>query len=100
TSVGANYRGACRGRSKAEFISKLGTAIEEADESVYWLDMLIDAGMIKADKAGKLIDEANQLVAIFTASHKTASRNNTSRSPAVFNQKSAMKWSASFSAAM
>jgi len=91
TSLGANYRGACRGRSKAEFISKLGTAIEEADESIYWLEMLIDAGMIKADKAGKLIDEANQLVAIFTASHKTASRNNTRRSPAVFNQKSAIR---------
>ena len=90
TSVGANYRGACRGRSKAEFISKLGTAIEEADESIYWLEMLIDAGMIKAEMASKLIDEANQLVAIFTASYKTASWNNARKTTAASNQKSAI----------
>lgn len=79
TSVGANYRAACRGRSKAEFISKVGVAIEEADESVYWLEMLIDAGIIQPDKAAKLIDEANQLVAIFTATYKTASKNSNNR---------------------
>jgi len=87
TSVGANYRAACRGRSKAEFIAKLGTTIEEADESVYWLEMLIDAQVINAEKAAALIDEANQLVAIFTSSYKTASRNNTKKSIAVSNQK-------------
>ena|SRR3972149_9116589 len=75
TSVGANYRAACRGRSKAEFIAKLGIAIEEADESIYWLEMLIEAGLIKQELASNLIEEANQLVAIFTASQKTASRN-------------------------
>ena len=79
TSVGAHYRAACRGRSKAEFIAKVGVAIEEADESIYWLEMLIDAGIIKPEKATKLIDEANQLVAIFTATHKTASKNSNNR---------------------
>src|SRR3989304_8805309 len=62
TSVGANYRAACRGRSKADFISKLGIAIEEADESLYWLEMLIEANLVAKDKVVNLIDEANQLV--------------------------------------
>ena len=79
TSVGANYRAACRGRSKAEFVAKLGIAIEEADESVYWLELLIEGGVIPAEKTKKLIDEANQLVAIFTASHKTATSNLSKR---------------------
>jgi len=72
TSVGANYRAACRGRSKAEFIAKMGIVIEEADESIYWMEMLIEAGIMSQDDLNELISEANQLVAIFTASVKTA----------------------------
>jgi four helix bundle protein len=72
TSVGANYRAACRGRSKAEFISKLGTVEEEADESAYWLEMIIEAGLIKPKRVEPLLQEANELVAIMTASRKSA----------------------------
>jgi four helix bundle protein len=81
TSVGANYRAACRGRSKAEFIAKLGIAIEEADESIYWLEMLVDAKLVPEEKVKEQINEANQLLAILTASSKTA-QNNSSRKPA------------------
>ncbi|MGH7908737.1 MAG: four helix bundle protein, partial [Thermodesulfobacteriota bacterium] len=49
TSVGANYRAACRGRSKAEFISKIGTVVEESDESAFWLEMIMDGGLLKPD---------------------------------------------------
>ena len=72
TSVCANYRAACRGRSKAEFISKLGTVEEEADESAYWLEMIIEAGLIKPKRVEPLLQEANELVAIMTASRKSA----------------------------
>jgi four helix bundle protein len=76
TSVGANYRSACKGRTKAEFIAKLGIAEEEADESAYWLEMLIEAGLIKPALAHKSLNEAVQLTAIIAASRKTA-KNNT-----------------------
>lgn len=74
TSVGANYRAACRGRSKAEFISKLGTVEEEADESAYWLEMIIEANLLKRERVEPLLKEANELVAIMTASRKSAIR--------------------------
>ena len=74
TSVGANYRAACKGRSKADFIAKLGIAEEEADESVYWLELLIEAGVIKENSAARLIAEANELTAIITSSRKTAKK--------------------------
>ena len=74
-SVGANYRAACRGRSKADFISKVGITIEEADESQHWLDMLGDAGLAPQEKLKPLIKEAGELVAILTASAKTARAN-------------------------
>ncbi|HRN51336.1 MAG TPA: four helix bundle protein [Anaerolineales bacterium] len=76
TSVGANYRSACRGRSRAEFISKLNIALEEADESLYWLELLTEAKLLPATHLLGLIDEANQLVAILTTSTKTARQNN------------------------
>ncbi len=76
TSVGANYRSACRGRSRAEFISKLNIALEEADESLYWLELLTEAKLLPATQLLGLIDEANQLVAILTTSTKTARQNN------------------------
>ena len=74
-SVGANYRAACRGRSKADFISKVGITIEEADESQHWLEMLGDAGLAPQEKLKPLIKEASELVAILTASAKTARAN-------------------------
>lgn len=76
TSVGANYRSACRGRSKADFISKLGIAIEEADESIYWIELLIEAGIVSKESMSPLMQEANEIVSILTASAKTARSNN------------------------
>lgn len=72
TSVGANYRSACRGRSKAEFISKLGVAIEEADESIYWLELLKESQVIKEQLLEPLLQEANEILAMMIASQKTA----------------------------
>ena len=72
TSVPANYRAACRARSKAEFIAKMGIVEEEADESVFWIEFAIDASLTKADRVADLLNEANQLVAIFVTSINTA----------------------------
>ena len=74
-SVGANYRSACRGRSRAEFLSKLGIVLEEADESAYWLEIIIEDGMLAEKKVTALLQEANELTAIFfTATSTTRSR--------------------------
>ncbi|HKF20048.1 MAG TPA: four helix bundle protein [Candidatus Angelobacter sp.] len=70
--MAANYRAAGRARSKAEFIAKLGVVIEEADETVFWLELLRDSGIIKPTKLERMLDEANQLLAIFSASRRTA----------------------------
>jgi four helix bundle protein len=75
TAIGANYRAACRGRSRAEFIAKLGNVEEEADESAYWLELIIDGGLLPGKSVQPLYDEANELTAIFAASIKTARRN-------------------------
>jgi four helix bundle protein len=72
TSVGANYRAAGRARSKAEFISKIGVVVEEADETVFWLECLIESGIVKAELLRELLAEANELIAIFAASQRTA----------------------------
>jgi len=72
TSVGANYRAACRARSKAEFIAKLGIVLEEADESIYWLEILSETQIVKANLLEPLMKEADELVGIFVASLKTA----------------------------
>ena len=64
-SVGANYRSACRGRSRAEFLAKLGIVLEEADESAHWLEIIIEDGMLPAAKVNALLAEANELTAIF-----------------------------------
>jgi four helix bundle protein len=72
TSVGADYRAACRGRSKAEFISKLGVVEEEADETGFWLEIVIESGMKPAKLVAPLHDEADQLVRIVASSIKTA----------------------------
>jgi four helix bundle protein len=72
TSVGANYRSACRGRSAAEFCSKLGIVEEEADESAYWLELLGEAGLVPADRLADLHKEAGEITAMVVASIKTA----------------------------
>jgi four helix bundle protein len=72
TSVPANYRAACRARSKAEFIAKMGIVEEEADESVFWIEFAVDASLIKPDRVANLLNEGNQLVAIFVTSINTA----------------------------
>jgi len=71
-SVGANYRAARRARSKAEFSSKIGIVVEEADETVFPLECLVESGIIKEELLRDLLKEANELVAIFLASHRTA----------------------------
>ena len=73
TSVGANYRAACRARSKAEFVSKLGTVEEEADECAFWLELIVEIGLMKESLVRPLLDEAGELVAIMTASRKSSS---------------------------
>jgi four helix bundle protein len=75
TSVGANYRAACRSKSKADFISKMGTVLEEADESAFWIELLVDAAKTEPRLAESLLAEANELVAIVASSIKTAKRN-------------------------
>jgi len=71
TSVGANYRAACRGRSDAEFIAKLGIVEEEADESAFWLEVLVEANIVKEELVANLHQEANEIVAMVVASIKT-----------------------------
>jgi len=72
TSVAANYRAACRARSRAEWIAKIGVVVEEADESMFWLEMLSDCGVVAPGKLKELVKEANELTALFTASRQTA----------------------------
>jgi four helix bundle protein len=72
TSVGANYRAACRARSEADFISKIGIVEEETDETMYWLELISEAEILKPHLLKDLMKEANELTAIFTASRKTA----------------------------
>ena len=72
TSVSANYRAACRGRSKAEFIAKLGIVEEEADESAHWLELIIEGGLLKEDRVRDLHKEACEITAMMSASKKTA----------------------------
>lgn len=75
SSMAANYRAACRARSTAEFISKLGTVVEESDESVYWLEYIVKGGFLRPIDVAPHLDEAKQLRAIFAASYGTARSN-------------------------
>jgi four helix bundle protein len=75
TSVAANYRGTCRARSRAEFISKIGVVEEEADETALWLELIIADRILPAKKVVPLLNEADELVAIAAASYISASRN-------------------------
>jgi four helix bundle protein len=74
TSVGANYRAACRARSRAEFASKLGIVAEEADESLYWLELIRDGSLMPARKINSLVAEADEITAIFTSGRRSALR--------------------------
>ncbi|MFL6506216.1 MAG: four helix bundle protein [Candidatus Udaeobacter sp.] len=93
TSVAANYRAACRGRSKAEFIAKLGIAEEEADETALWLELIIDDKLLPEKKVASLLKEANEVTAIMAASYISASRGNRNGSgkSAISNQQSAIR---------
>ena len=71
TSVAANYRAACRARSKAEFLSKMSIVVEEADESVFWLELLTATGIIPAKQLNSLLSEANEILAIVSKAKKT-----------------------------
>src|SRR5579862_9123894 len=72
TSVGANYRAACRAQSRAEFPAKMSIVVEEADETLYWLELLKESGLIKADRLVELFKESNELLAISISSRKTS----------------------------
>jgi len=75
TSVAANYRAACRARSKADFISKIAIVDEEADESLFWLELIAESGLMNTERLKDLTKEADELTAIFTATGKTAKQN-------------------------
>ena len=81
TSVAANYRAACRARSRAEFIAKIGIVEEEADESCFWLELIIDSGLLTEERIRPLLSEAGELVAIMAASSKSAIGNRKSPIP-------------------
>jgi four helix bundle protein len=76
TSVGANYRAACRAKSPADFISKMGIVEEEADETIYWMELLIESGLVQKLDILNLLNEANQILAMTVSSIKTAKRKN------------------------
>ncbi len=80
TSVGANYRAACRARSRAEFASRMGIVEEEADESAYWIELLIETGQVDKRRTTPLVAEARELTAIAAASRKTARRKSNQQS--------------------
>jgi len=72
TSVGANYRASCRAKSPADFIAKMGIVEEEADETVYWIELLIESGHVDKERVNSLLDEANQILSIAVSSINTA----------------------------
>ena len=76
TSVAANYRAVCRARSKAEFVAKIGVVVEEADETVFWLELLAETGIVAQARMDGLLAEANELLAIFAASQRTSKKQN------------------------
>jgi four helix bundle protein len=89
TSVGANYRAACRGRSKAEFVAKLGVVEEESDESAFWLELIIEGEFLRNKVVEPLLQEANALVKIMAKSRLSASRSlcKPNRQSAIGNRK-------------
>jgi four helix bundle protein len=95
TSAGSNYRAACRGRSKAEFISKLGIVEEEADESAFWMEVIIEVGLLKRQVVEPLLNEANELAKIMASSRISASaalKRSTNSQLAIGNWQSKMSY--------
>jgi four helix bundle protein len=93
TAVGANYRAACRARSKAEFIAKIGVVEEEADESGFWMELIIEGELLRAQLVQALLQEADELAKIMASSRKSASeslRTKANGKSAIGNRKSAM----------
>lgn len=88
TLVGANYRAACRGRSRAEFIAKIGTVEEESDESAFWLEVIVEGAFLKEVRVKPLLEEANELTKIMATSRISASRGvRANRQLAIGNRK-------------
>ena len=87
-SVGANYRAACRAKSRPDFVSKMGTVEEEADEPIYWMELLIDAEIVMLARISDLLDEADQILSIVISSIKTAKGIRANPQSAISNQKS------------
>ncbi len=83
TSVAANYRSACRAKSRADFISKMGTVEEETDESMLWLELIVDAGLLPASRVAALLAEADALTAITVKSIRTARARSANPQPAL-----------------
>src|SRR5712692_3770096 len=79
TSVGANYRAACRARSRADFAAKMGIVEEEADEVVYWIELLVDCGLLKQSRVDELLAETNEIIAMVVSSIRTARANGLRR---------------------
>ncbi|HEY8205178.1 MAG TPA: four helix bundle protein [Pyrinomonadaceae bacterium] len=95
TSVGANYRAACRARSKLEFIAKIGIVEEEADESAFWIELIIEGELLKPQLVQSLLIEANELAKIMASSRKSASESletKQSGKSTIINRKSAMTY--------
>ena len=90
TSVGSNYRAACRGRSRAEFIAKLGTVEEEADESAFWLELIIEGGLLKPKMVEPLLHEANELTRIMARSRTPAKLNSKRQTLKIGTRQSAI----------
>ena len=85
TSVGANYRAACRAKSRADFISKLGIVEEECDESFYWMEMLVESDQVAMEKVRDLMKEGGEILAMIIASKKTAKTGLTGKKDSIRN---------------
>lgn len=79
SSVGSNYRAACRARSQAEFHSKISIVVEEADESVFWMEVLVEADVMKLPEVTTLMNEANEILKVTSSARKTISEKNNSK---------------------
>lgn len=90
TSVAANYRAACRALSHPHFVAKIGLVLEESDESAFWLEMLADTGVMKPERLADLKREADELVAIFSASYATAKSKSLKAKPAALRRNRAI----------
>jgi four helix bundle protein len=88
TSVGSNYGATCRARSTAEFIAKIGVVLEEADESAFWLELIIEGELLRSELVQPLLDEANELVKIMAQSRITAVSRRETKKRVISNLKS------------